>query len=213
MKKIYIIIILIVVITLGYFGLKNKKEKVVPITKDNQEEIIGWQRGNLESKVKLVEWSDFQCPACGYYFSVIKELDNKFGDRISFEYRHFPLKQIHSNAMMASQAAESAGLQSKFWEMHDKLFEKQKDWSNMNKTEFEQALAGYAEEISLDVDKFKADLVSKEITGKVEASYISATKNKINSTPTFFLNGNKISNPRTLDEFSKIIQDKLDENS
>ena len=212
MKYIYIIVILIVIITLGYFGFKNKKEKIVPITQDNQEEIIGWQRGNLESKVKLVEWSDFQCPACYYYFSILKELDNRFGDQILFEYRNFPLKQIHRNAMMAAISTEAAGVQNKFWEMYDKLFENQKDWSNMNKTKFEQTLAGYAEEIGLDVEKFKSDLVSKEIADKVEASYKFAIKNKIDSTPTFFLNDNKINNPRTIDEFSKIIQDKLDEN-
>jgi len=212
MKYIYIIVILIVIITLGYFGFKNKKEKIVPITQDNQEEIIGWQRGNLESKVKLVEWSDFQCPACYYYFSILKELDNRFGDQILFEYRNFPLKQIHRNAMMAAISTEAAGVQNKFWEMYDKLFENQKDWSNMNKTKFEQTLAGYAEEIGLDVEKFKFDLVSKEIADKVEASYKFAIKNKIDSTPTFFLNDNKINNPRTIDEFSKIIQDKLDEN-
>jgi len=212
MKYIYIIVILIVIITLGYFGFKNKKEKIVPITQDNQEEIIGWQRGNLESKVKLVEWSDFQCPACYYYFSILKELDNRFGDQILFEYRNFPLKQIHRNAMMAAISTEAAGVQNKFWEMYDKLFENQEDWSNMNKTKFEQTLAGYAEEIGLDVEKFKSDLVSKEIADKVEASYKFAIKNKIDSTPTFFLNDNKINNPRTIDEFSKIIQDKLDEN-
>ena len=212
MKYIYIIVILIVIITLGYFGFKNKKEKIVPITQDNQEEIIGWQRGNLESKVKLVEWSDFQCPACYYYFSILKELDNRFGDQILFEYRNFPLKQIHRNAMMAAISTEAAGVQNKFWEMYDKLFENQEDWSNMNKTKFEQTLAGYAEEIGLDVEKFKFDLVSKEIADKVEASYKFAIKNKIDSTPTFFLNDNKINNPRTIDEFSKIIQDKLDEN-
>ena len=214
MKKIYIIIILVAIIALAFWVFKkNSTNTNASIPLNNEEGVLGWVKGNKDSNVKLVEYSDFQCPACRYYYSLVKELNDKFAGKIYFEYRNFPLKQIHRNAMMASQAAEAAGLQNKFWEMYDKLFENQKDWSNMNKTEFEQTLAGYAEEIKLNVEKFKTDLVSKEITNKVEASYNFAIKNKINFTPTFFLNGNKINNPRTIDEFSKIIQDKLNENS
>jgi protein-disulfide isomerase len=211
MKKFYLIIILVAIIALAFWVFKkNSTNANVSTPLNDEEEVSGWAKGDTDSNVKLVEYSDFQCPACRYYYSLVKELNDKFAGKIYFEYRYFPLKQIHPNTMISSQAAEAAGLQNKFWEMYDKLFENQKDWSNMNKTEFEQVLAGYAEEIRLDVEKFKTDLVSKEVTNKVEASYNFAIKNKINSTPTFFLNGNKINNPRTLDEFSKIIQDKLD---
>jgi len=161
-------------------------------------------KGNTESTVKIVEYSDLQCPACGVYYPVMKQLIEEFGDSISFEYRHFPLKSIHPNAEPAALATEAAGLQGKFWEMHDILFENQKDWSNKTGKDI---FSGYAQEIGLDILKFESDMeFNKDIKNKVESDYQRGLARKVNSTPSFFLNGVKMQNPRSYAEFRSVIQ-------
>ena len=88
-----------------------------------------WVRGNAASTVTLIEYGDFQCPACAQYHPVIKALKDEFGENVAFGFRHFPLSQSHPNARAAARATEAAGLQGKFWEMHDILFERQTEWA------------------------------------------------------------------------------------
>lgn len=163
-----------------------------------------WVKGNPEAEVTLIEYSDFQCPTCGAYHPVISQLTQEFGDKVKFVYRHFPLRQFHVNAELAAQAAEAAGRQGKFWEMHDLIFENQRDWSN-NRTAREIFIT-YAENLNLDIEQFRRDLDSKEIKQKVEGNYQSGIRLGVNSIPTFFLNGKKIQNPRSYKEFKNLIQ-------
>src|SRR3990167_4396909 len=81
-----------------------------------------WVKGNPSAPVTIIEYSDFQCPACGHYYPILKELLSKDGEKIRFVYRHFPLTNLHPNAEGAARATEAAGLQGKFWEMHDQVF-------------------------------------------------------------------------------------------
>jgi protein-disulfide isomerase len=81
----------------------------------------------------LIEYSDFQCPACGFYFPLLKKLEEEFGENIAIVYRHFPLSSVHPNAKFAAYAAEAAGKQGKFWEMHDLIFTNQSEWSDKKK--------------------------------------------------------------------------------
>ena len=90
-----------------------------------------WIKGEANAKITIVEYSDFQCPACSYFAAIMDSITAEFGSHIQFSYRHFPLTSIHQNSMLAAQATEAAGLQGKFWEMHDILFINQKDWSNL----------------------------------------------------------------------------------
>ena len=122
-------------------------------------------------------------------------------------YRHFPLSQVHSNADTAARASEAAGNQGKFWEMHDKLFETQKTWSNQGNAE--DIFAGYAEGLGLDVERFRNDIDSKEVKDRVRDDSQSGVRAGINSTPTFFINGEQIVNPRNLDEFRNVILEAL----
>lgn len=163
-----------------------------------------WVKGNKEAKVTLIEYSDFQCPACGAYYPIVKQLNHEIGDKIVFAYRHFPLRQAHPNAELAAQAAEAAGRQGKFWEMHDMLFENQKEWSNQSSPK--ETIGKYAQSLNFDIERFKSDLDSKEVKGKVNNDYQSGIKARVNSTPTFFLNGNKLDNPRNYEEFKDLIQ-------
>lgn len=154
-----------------------------------------------DTKVTLIEYSDFQCPACGAYYPMVKQLGQEFKN-ISIVYRHFPLPQ-HANARPAAQAAEAAGQQGKFWEMHNLLFDNQPTWARS--TSVEEIFTAYAQTLGLDIEKFQTDFNSSKTKTKIETDYQSGT-NAINGTPTFFLNDKKIQNPQNYDELRSIIQ-------
>lgn len=158
-------------------------------------------------KVTLVEFSDFQCPACGAYYTPVQELVNEFSSDVTFVYRNFPLINLHKNAQLAAQAAEAAGLQGKFWEMHDKLFETQSEWSSTDKAK--DIFIGYAETLALDKEQFTADLDSDVVKNKVAADVSDANALAIDATPTFFLNGVKLVNPATFAEFKSLVEAEI----
>ncbi len=126
-----------------------------------------------------------------------------FGDKIAIVYRHFPLRQLHANTEIAALSAEAAGKQNKFWEMHDMLFENQKDWENDGNAQ--EIFISYAEKLNLNLAEFRQDMNSNELKKKIEDDYQSGVKAGINHTPTFFLNSKEIDNPRSYDEFKNII--------
>lgn len=167
-------------------------------------------RGNKKAKVVLIEYSDFQCPACAYYHSLVKQLTDKYKDRMLFAYRFFPLRQIHKNAVSSSQAAYAAHLQGKFWEMHDLLFENQTDWSDSGNAK--DIFESFAKELGLNEEKFKQDMDSSETVRIINSQYSVGAQAGVNSTPTFFLNGELIQNPQSYEDFKKLIQAKLDNN-
>lgn len=177
---------------------------------DNSVSESDWVKGNREARVVLIEYGDFQCAACANYFPTIERLIKEFGDEIAFVYRHFPLKQNHKNAELAAWVAEAAGKQNKFWEMYDILFANQAKWSNQK--DAEANFIKYAESLNLNIEQFQNDLNSKEVKNKVENDFQSGLGSGINSTPTFFLNGQKIRNPRTYDEFRNIINQAIANN-
>jgi protein-disulfide isomerase len=155
----------------------------------------------------LVEYSDFQCPACGMYYPLVKQLKAEFGDKLKVVYKHFPLQQIHKNANLAARASEAALNQNKFWEMHNILFEKQKEWSESG-----QALSlftAYAMELGLEKERFLDDIDRSSLYDKVNSDYQEGIRLKVSGTPTFFLNGEKITNPRGYDEFKKLIEQTI----
>lgn len=166
-----------------------------------------WHKGDRDAAVTLVEYSDFQCPACGAYYPILKQLTQEFGDRIHFVYRHFPLSRIHKNARAAAQAAEAAGKQGKFWEMHDMLFERQRVWAEESQPR--EIFIEYAQSLGLDAERFAEDSITREIEEKVSRDYDGGVEAGVGGTPTFFLNGTKIQNPRSYDEFKSIIEDAL----
>lgn len=164
-------------------------------------------KGNTEAKVTLVEYSDFQCPACGFYYPTVKKITEEYGDRVGFAYRHFPLRQAHKNANLAAQAAEAAGRQGKFWEMHDAIFDHQREWSDAR--DARERFAGYASSLGLDAAQFSNDIDLQEVQGKVEADFQSGLAAGVNATPTFFLNGAKMLQPNGYDDFKRQIDAAL----
>lgn len=145
-------------------------------------------KGAKDAKVTIVEFGDFQCPACGAAHPIVKQLVGEYGDQVKFVFRNFPL-QMHKNAQPAHQAAEAAGAQGKFFEMHDLLFQNQNEWENS--TNPNEQFEKYAQELKLDVEKFKADVASKKFDKKIEQDVNDGYAVGVNATPTFFINGVK----------------------
>lgn len=144
-------------------------------------------KGSKEAKVTLVEFSDLQCPACRAVQPLISEILAKNQDDIYFVYRHFPLRGIHLNAAIAARATEAADKQGKFWELHDKLFLIQEDWSaEGNPT---AKYLDYAKELGLDVSKFASDLKDSSLDARILADERDGNSIGISATPTFFVNG------------------------
>jgi len=169
-------------------------------------------KGNPDAQVSLVEFSDFQCPACAYYRGFLDDIVKDLGDYVSVEYRHFPLKQIHPNSVLSAQAAEAAALQGKFWEMHDIIFIKQSEWKDLSSNKAREKFIEYAESIGLDKDKFSADIDSETVKDKVREDEKQAFQLGLNSTPSIFINGLKINNPSSYAEFRKIVESEVNWN-
>ena len=207
-NKIILWAIIAVVVIGSIFGIVKLASKsqtagsdnlAITISAINDNENI---KGDKEALATLIEYSDFQCPACGSYYPILKKVTEDLSAKVRFAYRHFPLPQ-HKNAKLAATVAEAAGKQGKFWEMHDLIFQNQSDWSEEKNAAI--LFAKYAQDIGLDLARFQTDIASDDIKAKIENDYKSGVKAGVDSTPSFFLNGKKIANPRNYDEFKNYI--------
>ncbi len=146
-------------------------------------------QGPADAPVTLVEYGDFECPYCGQAHPIVQEVQRRLGDRLRFVFRHFPLTEIHPQAMHAAQAAESVGAQlgeEGFWRMHDAIFEHQKD----SRTALsDRKLARYAGELGADAAAVARDLESDAHEERVRADFSGGVRSGVNGTPTFFVNG------------------------
>src|SRR5579884_4101375 len=166
----------------------------------------GHVRGPANAPVTLTEFGDYECPSCGFYAPLVLELLHRFPTQLKVEFHHFPLVSIHQWAMAAALAAEAAGEQGKFWEMHDLLYQNQAKWSRSNNAETE--FVAYAGQLGLNVNQFMQSMRSPEVQQRVLQDVTRAQDAKINETPTFYINGQKVTTrPNSADEFSKLIQD------
>lgn len=146
-------------------------------------------RGERSSGVVLIEYSDFQCPACASVAPFLDQLYTDYGGRVAFVYRHFPLP-AHQNSVPAALVAEAAGQQGKFWEMADELFTKQNDWSTV--ADPTDKFTALARSLGLNIEKFSADWKSPALKQKITEASQEARKLNLDHTPTFFLNGREV---------------------
>jgi protein-disulfide isomerase len=206
-KRFLAIIGVIIALFVGIFLWSGNQKTTEDSSTSTSGQPSNHIRGKTDSTVKFVEYSDFQCPYCAQYNPMINQLYEKYKDKVSFQFSYYPLSQIHLNAISSARAAEAAGNQDKFWEMSDMLFENQDTWGQDSnaRTIFE----GYAEQLGLDVAKFKTDYASS-----ITNDTINADKRKFNetglakSTPTFTLNGKQI-RAVSVGEFSALIDAAL----
>lgn len=189
-----------------YWGdLQHRPSQPSPVS--NEISALDRITGPENARITLIEYSDFQCPACASYEPVVKQVLEKYPNDVRLVYRNFPLNQIHPNAYEAALAAEAAGKQGKFWEMHDLLFANQNAWVRLGSPL--DTFRTYAAQLELNVEQFETDYRSADVRDKVAADQASGYAAGIDSTPTFYLNGAPLANPRGLEGFITAIDAEL----
>jgi protein-disulfide isomerase len=198
-------IIILILIVWGLIVASNKTSNRSGLSLGQPAKVTDLDHvtGPKDAPVTLVEYSDFQCPACESYFYVVERLMASSTVPIRFVYRHFPLSQ-HANAVPASLASEAAGVQGKFWEMYRLLFDNHTDWTELKDPN--PVFIGYATKIGLNIEAFKSDMASSTLKQKITDSVKEGTSIGISGTPTFFVNGKVIDNPKSYEEFKTIIE-------
>lgn len=165
--------------------------------------------GNKDSKVVLIEYADFQCPGCKAAHPNVKSITEKYQDKIAFVFRNFPLTSIHPNALAAASAVEAAGLQGKYWQMNNLVFESSDQWERSTTEERTKLFVGYAKQLGLDAEKFKADMASEKVSKKIAFDMSLGKKQNISGTPSFILNGTSLSDT-VVDDIMKEKGEKLE---
>jgi protein-disulfide isomerase len=160
------------------------------------------RQGPLTAPATLVEYGDYECPYCGMAHPITKELKRRLGDQLCFVYRHFPLAQVHPHAELAAEAAEAAGAQGKFWQMHDTLFEHQHALDEVH-------LVRYAAALQLDTGKFRLELAQHLYADRVGEDFMSGVRSGVNGTPTFFINGLRYDGPYDLETILAAIEEAM----
>jgi protein-disulfide isomerase len=164
-------------------------------------------KGKVDGQVTLVEYVDFECEACAAFFPLVKQLEKDFSNDLQIVIRYFPLPG-HRNGMPAALAVEAAGQQGKFFEMHDLLYTEQKKWGE-KPSPTPEVFEAYAQQLGLDMEKFKAAVNSPETKARVERDIESGKALGNTGTPSFYLNGKKLQ-PNSYDEFKKAVQTEID---
>lgn len=200
MKFLFGIITTTVLIVSGLIYLDSKPTEAKVYSRENLLRESTTVLGSRDTKVYLVEFSDFQCPACKLYKATVDELVKKYPNELVFGYRHFPLPQ-HEFAEKAAYAVEAAGNQGKFWEMYSYLFDNQTSMSD-------ETIERGVEELGIDNEQFKSDINSSEIKEKVQEDKRDAIMFGVNSTPTFYLNGIKL-NPKGPNDLRAIVEREI----
>jgi protein-disulfide isomerase len=162
-------------------------------------------RGGKNAPITIVEWSDFQCPFCKRASPTLAQIEEEYGDKVRIVFKHLPLS-MHAQAPGAHAAAEAAHRQGKFWEMHDKIFEQQRDLAPAT---FER----YAAELGLDVDRFKRDVASAEVKKRIDEDTAQAQELGVTGTPAFFINGRFLSGAQPFVNFKRVIDGALEKES
>lgn len=175
---------------------------IAPVSRDITE-------GNPKAKVTLIEYADFQCPACAAYHSVVDQIVKNYADKILYAYRMFPLENSHQNALVSAEAAYAAYKQGKFVDYGNLLFQNQNDWATL--PDPTSTFIDYAKSLKLDVNKFQADMNSASTQKYVKDSENLALNEGISQTPSFFINGKMIQSPNSYDDFKKLIDAALNQ--
>lgn len=164
--------------------------------------------GPADAPVKIEEFGDFECPPCGIFHPILEQMKTEFGDQLQITFREFPLVPTHQHALAAASAAEAAGLQGKFWEMHDLIYEHQNDW----KKEFDvrPIFEGYAKQIGLDVERYKRDMNGDLVAQRIFADGKRGHSLGVKGTPTVFMNGREVpSENLPAEKLRVVIQNEL----
>lgn len=211
--KLIAIIILILGGLVGLGALTGGDDSTVVSNNSSTGTGSNHSQGTSEKGVTFTEALDFECPACASFHPIVTQIKEEYKDRVVFEAKHFPITGIHPNALAAHRAAEAASYQGKFWELHDILFEQRDLWISTTTDDPVPQLDSFAEQLELDMDKFRADFISSEVNAIVNADRDAMKELGAEGTPSFFLNGTRVLNNEidTLDEFRSVLNEALGE--
>jgi protein-disulfide isomerase len=159
-------------------------------------------QGSPDALLELVEYGDFECPHCGAAHPIVKRIQKEFGKKLKFVFRHFPITNAHPHAFSAAVAAEAAGRQRKFWEMHDLIYEHQTQLSD-------SAFLAFANVLGLNMTLFEQDFQDQELSDKVEADFESGIRSGVNGTPSFYINGEKYQGTYDYESLSSAIESRI----
>lgn len=202
MNKRVILIVVGIILAIAGFMLLTKPAPESSASPTNHQ----YSQGS--TGIVLMEYGDFECPGCGAYYPIVKEVKEIYKDRITFQFRHLPLVEIHVNALAAARAAEAASNQGKFWEMHDMLFENQNSWKGSNDPL--SVFSSYAQLLGLDAARFDADYKSQAVNDTINADINEFEKTgHPKSTPSFFLDGQKIEPDGSVEAFTAILDEAI----
>src|SRR5207244_3440479 len=140
--------------------------------------------------VVLEEYGDYQCPPCGLLYPELKKIESEYGNQLQIQFHHFPLAQMHKNALAAARAAEAARNQNKFWEMHDRLYRNQKAWAEL--PDPRPMFVSYAQELGMNADRFTRDMDSPEVDQRISADQQHGASIGVTGTPTVFIDGHML---------------------
>jgi protein-disulfide isomerase len=191
-------------------GLSNSNSGLASPTGLDFKPVVtpkGWTKGNPAAKTVLVEFGDYQCSACGAARQTVANVLKNHENELMLVFKQYPMETIHRNSMIAAQAAEAAGRQFRFWEMHDLLFLHQRDWGDV--PDPQTFFLKYAEELHLDLERFKQDLWSGEIRDKIYRDLLEGQLASVRSVPTFYLNGSLMPRTQSETQFEEIIADAI----
>ncbi|MBP6005879.1 thioredoxin domain-containing protein [Candidatus Saccharibacteria bacterium] len=152
------------------------------------------------ANINVVEFGDFQCPACKAAEPEIERILGLYGDQINFYFRHRPLMSIHPNAKLAAITSEVAATEDKFWEMHDLLYQRQADWSSLSSTQVIDTFASYGTELGFDTADFRDQILGETGKGNINRDDDLAEELEVNGTPTFFVNGQRLASVSELED-------------
>jgi|ERR1041385_605313 protein-disulfide isomerase len=150
-------------------------------------------QGPIDAPIKLLEYGDYECSYCGEAYPVVKEVQKRLGKRLCFAFRNFPLVNAHPHAQRAAEAAEAAGAQGRFWEMHDMLYENQEALED-------EDLSRYASALHLDAQRFMDELLAGKYSARVREDFRSGARHDVNGTPSFFINGERYDGMTEIDD-------------
>jgi protein-disulfide isomerase len=211
LMKPLVVIILAVGVAAGaaVFLSRNADTPAANASTPTHVEITGGGhfRGPENARLTLVEFGDYQCPSCGAYHPFVKEIMSRYPDKLRLEFHHYPLISIHPNSMGAAMAAEAAGEQGHYWEMHDALFEHQQEWAGSANAE--PLFVNIASHIGLDTNKFEQSLKSPALQERILKDVARAQDLKIQAVPTFFINGEQTHIKLSMEDFVQVIDDHL----
>lgn len=205
-------IVTLVIIAIAIFSFSGNSDstanETVTLTTDQQKRLVTNDSRKItapNAKVTIVEFLDFECEACGAAHPILKKILEEYKGKVNFVVRNFP---NHKNSVLAANAAEAAGEQGRYWLMYDKLFENQKTWGEQQKPQSELFLK-YAQELNLDTDEIKSAMDDNIYSKKINSDKQEGIALGVDATPTFFINGEKITGVIPYDEFKKKVDEKL----